>query len=98
ACVVLGAGSWGTALAIQLARVAQPTILWGRDAEHLEQLRHDRRNARYLPEAPFPAALTIEPDLATAVRAARDIVVSVPSHALRETLTTLAPLLNEHSR
>lgn len=98
ACVVLGAGSWGTALAIQLARVAQPTVLWGRDAVHLEQLRQDRRNARYLPEAPFPPALTIEPDLATAVRAARDIVVSVPSHALRETLSTLAPLLNEHSR
>lgn len=97
-CVVLGAGSWGTALAIQLARVAQPTVLWGRDAEHLQQLRQQRRNARYLPDAPFPPALSIEPDLAAAVSAARDIIVSVPSHALRETLRSVAPLLNADSR
>src|SRR5690606_6102945 len=96
ACVVLGAGSWGTALAIQLARVAQPTVLWGRDADHLEHLRQQRRNARYLPDAPFPTGLQIESDLATAVRCSRDIVVAVPSHALRETLQAVAPLLDAH--
>lgn len=85
-CTVLGAGSWGTALAIQLARDARPTVLWGRDRAHLADLARDRRNARYLPDAPLPASLRIEPDLATAVRSSRDVIIAVPSHALRATL------------
>jgi len=51
---VVGAGSWGTALAIQLARAGHPTYLWGRDGAQLEAMIRDRRNARYLPEARFP--------------------------------------------
>jgi glycerol-3-phosphate dehydrogenase (NAD(P)+) len=87
---VLGAGSWGTALAIQFARVG-PTTLWGRDRSHLADLARDRRNARYLPNAPFPDALTIESDLARVLTTHRDIVIAVPSHALRETLLEIAP-------
>src|SRR5512138_2814167 len=97
-CVVLGAGSWGTALAIQLARVALPTLLWGRDATHLAELQRDRRNARYLPDAPFPEQLRISPDLRTALQASRDVIVAVPSHALRGMLQEIAPHLRANAR
>ena len=96
-CVVLGAGSWGTALAIQLARVA-PTLLWGRDAKHLAELGRDRRNVRYLPEAPFPEPLRVEPDLQAALRASRDVIVAVPSHGLRGMLQEIASHLRSDAR
>lgn len=83
---VLGAGSWGTALAIQAARTGRATVLWGRDPAQLASLADERVNRRYLPDAPFPEALRIEPDLAAAVGASRDVLISVPSHALRELL------------
>jgi glycerol-3-phosphate dehydrogenase (NAD(P)+) len=95
---VVGAGSWGTALAIQCARAGHPTRLWGRDAGHLELLARDRRNVRYLPDAPFPDGLAIAPDLAAAVADIRDVLVVVPSHALRETLTRLQPHLRADAR
>ena len=95
---VLGAGSWGTALAIQFARASRPTALWGRDRAHLAELQRERRNARYLPEAAFPPALSIEPDLAAALRDSQDVLVAVPSHGLRETLTAAAPYLGKETR
>jgi glycerol-3-phosphate dehydrogenase (NAD(P)+) len=95
---VVGAGSWGTALAIQLARAGHPTYLWGRDTAQLEAMIRDRRNARYLPEARFPDALRVEADLASALRNARDALVAVPSHAFRAMLQTLAPLLHADTR
>ena len=58
--VVLGAGSWGTALAIQLARLSRPTVLWGRDPAHVAALARHRNNERYLPQAEFPDSLRVE--------------------------------------
>lgn len=95
---VVGAGSWGTALAIQCARAGHPTRLWGRDAAQLALLARDRRNARYLPDAPFPDDLAITPDLPVALSGVRDVLVVVPSHALRETLTQLRPHLADGAR
>ena len=63
---IIGAGSWGTALAIQFARAGRPTVLWGRAEDDPEKLARDRHNERYLPDAEFPADLTVEPDLARA--------------------------------
>ena len=83
---VLGAGSWGTALAIQLARAGRPVLLWGRGAAQLAACAAARRNERYLPEASFPPSLQIEPDLGRAVAAARDLLIVVPSHAFRSLL------------
>jgi glycerol-3-phosphate dehydrogenase (NAD(P)+) len=51
---VIGAGSWGTALAIQCARAGHPTRLWGRDAALIDAMRRARRNERYLPDAQYP--------------------------------------------
>jgi glycerol-3-phosphate dehydrogenase (NAD(P)+) len=95
---ILGAGSWGTALAIQFARTSRPTLLWGRDAEHMRELASTRSNERYLPNAAFPAALAIESDLVKALQVARDIVVAVPSHALRGLLQDIAPLRSRELR
>lgn len=88
-CAVLGAGSWGTALAIQFARTGRPTLLWGRDRAHLDELARERCNRRYLPDAPFPESLAIEPELSRAL-ASRDVLVAVPSHALRGMLQDIA--------
>jgi len=95
---VIGAGSWGTALAIQFARAERPTVLWGRAEDDPEKLARDRHNERYLPDAEFPADLTVEPDLARAVATANDILVVVPSSALRAVLTSLRPLLSPGAR
>lgn len=94
----LGAGSWGTALAIQLARNGVEVRLWGRDAEAINKLQAARENQRYLPGAALPPALVGEPDLAVAVAFAEDVLVTVPSHALRETLTGLQPHLRPGQR
>ncbi|HUY83460.1 MAG TPA: NAD(P)H-dependent glycerol-3-phosphate dehydrogenase [Steroidobacteraceae bacterium] len=95
---VVGAGSWGTALAIHLARSGHPTALWGRDHAGLAAMRAERRNHRYLPEAAFPDSLRVEPDLAAALAGARDVLVAVPSHAFRETLQALRPRLPDRAR
>jgi glycerol-3-phosphate dehydrogenase (NAD(P)+) len=89
---VVGAGSWGTALAIQFARAGHDTRLWGRAEDHLDRLQEDRENQQYLPGAAFPDALTVDPDLGRAVAAASIVLVVVPSHAFRAQLN----LLREH--
>jgi glycerol-3-phosphate dehydrogenase (NAD(P)+) len=95
---VIGAGSWGTALAILLAREGHPTHLWGRDAAQLEAMRGARRNLRYLPDAAFPEALQVAADLPAALRISRDALIAVPSHAFRATLTNIRPHLGAHTR
>jgi len=61
---VLGAGSWGTALAIQFARAGHPTRLWSRNASDAAAMRAERQNRRYLPDAQFPERLEIHDALA----------------------------------
>jgi glycerol-3-phosphate dehydrogenase (NAD(P)+) len=95
---VLGAGSWGTALAIQFARAGHPTRLWTRSAADADAMRAARQNARYLPDAKFPDAIEIHTDLVTSVRDAVAIIIAVPSHGLRELLVRLKPLLARDAR
>ncbi|TAL82377.1 MAG: NAD(P)-dependent glycerol-3-phosphate dehydrogenase [Rhodanobacter sp.] len=94
---ILGAGSWGTALAALTARNGVPTRLWGRDASALAAMADSRRNRRYLPDIELPQALDFEADLATAVRGAGIVLIVVPSHAFGAMLDELAPLLEEHT-
>ena len=95
---VLGAGSWGTALAIRLATNQNATCLWGHEAAFMAMLSRERQNPQYLPDFTFPDNLSIETRLAHAVQANRDLLIVVPSHAFREVLTKLAPYLDEKSR
>ncbi len=90
---VLGAGSYGTALALCFARNGNKTLLWGRDPEHVSQLQQQRTNHKYLPDSPFPDTLTVTSDLHSAVAASKHILVVVPSHAFVELLTGIQPVL-----
>lgn len=95
AVAVLGAGSFGTALAVHLARRGSPTLLWGRDPAKMQAMQEARVNAQYLPDCPFPVKLTAISDLHQAVSTAEDLLISTPSHTLRETLATIKPWLRE---
>ncbi|MDH3924464.1 MAG: NAD(P)-dependent glycerol-3-phosphate dehydrogenase [Xanthomonadales bacterium] len=90
---VLGAGSWGTALAMQLMRSGSGVILWDWDREHIEAIGAARCNERFLPDHPLPEGMLVEPDLETAVRAADEILIVVPSHAFAGVLQQISPWL-----
>jgi glycerol-3-phosphate dehydrogenase (NAD(P)+) len=95
---VIGAGSYGTALAFVLARNGNPTVLWGRDKEHVSTMRETRRNDKYLPDAVFPDALSVSANLKETIECAKDILVVVPSHAFKENLEAIKPFLNDQHR
>ncbi|GMV28005.1 MAG: glycerol-3-phosphate dehydrogenase [NAD(P)+] [Rhodanobacteraceae bacterium] len=89
---VLGAGSWGTALASLLARHGVHTTLWGRDAAAMRAMAETGRNARYLPQSALPASLHYSADLAASVADVDWVLVVTPSHAFRELVDTLSRL------
>jgi glycerol-3-phosphate dehydrogenase (NAD(P)+) len=91
---VLGAGSWGTALAVLLARNGYRTLFWGHDAARQARLAHERENARYLPGVRFPENLIIREDLLETVEEATHLLVVVPSHAFRATLDAIKARLS----
>ncbi|GAB3013411.1 NAD(P)H-dependent glycerol-3-phosphate dehydrogenase [Bowmanella dokdonensis] len=95
---VLGAGSYGTALAFCFARNGFPTTLWGRDQKQMAKMARDRVNERYLPGAAFPDALRIEVDLAKAIAASPNILVVVPSHGFAAMLKQIKPMLSPGHR
>lgn len=86
---VIGAGSWGTALAMQLARNGHTTLLWGRNAEQMAQMRDQRCNPRYLPDLAFPPALQVEADLKVLLQRCERLLVVVPSHVFRQSLEAI---------
>ncbi|HIL92048.1 MAG TPA: NAD(P)-dependent glycerol-3-phosphate dehydrogenase [Cycloclasticus sp.] len=88
---VLGAGSWGTAMAIMMARAGHHVTLWGHDPIHIEKLRHDGSNVEFLPGTDFPNTLTASDDLQQTVTEHRFLMLAVPSHAFRETLLKCKP-------
>ena len=90
---VLGAGSWGTALAVHLARCGHGVRLWARDAAFVDELCARRVNGRYLPEIPLPDSISPTASLGTALAGARFVVVAVPSHGLRAVVRSSLPHL-----
>jgi glycerol-3-phosphate dehydrogenase (NAD(P)+) len=88
---VLGAGSWGTALAALAVRTGHEVVLWGRDAEVVAAIRAGHQNPRYLPGIELPDALRATTDIAAAVAGADLVLVVVPSHAFVETVRALVP-------
>jgi len=96
---VVGAGSWGTALALQLARGGSDVRLGGvMELELLDEMAAAGENARYLPGVSFPSNLNAFRNIEECLDGARDILLVVPSHGLRATLTTIQPLLDDRSR
>ena len=90
---MIGSGSWGTALAIHLARVGHDVRLWGRDPSLVAEMNARRANAVYLPDVLFPARVRATDDLADAVRGAGLVVSAVPSHGTRAVIRAAAPHL-----
>jgi len=87
---VIGAGAWGTALALVIQQNGHAVTLWGRQPEHLDSLRQLGENQRYLPGITLPKDLAFEADLARSVSQAEGLVLSVPSRSLRDVSSALS--------
>ena len=92
---VIGAGSWGTALAVHLARSGRPAVLWARDPALAERLAARRENAAYLPGCALPDGLEVTHDLRRALRDAALVLFVVPAQASRAVYREAAPHLAE---
>ena len=90
-CAVLGAGIWGTALAVQLARAGHDTVIWDRNPERCEHMNAEHRNPRYLRDVSLPHSLRAVPSLSAACEHAELLVPVLPSHALRSVIRRAAP-------
>ncbi len=90
---ILGAGSWGTTLAVVLSRAGRAVTLWGRDAAHVAELAARRENARYLPGVRIPDDVRCTASLEEAVAAADRVIVAVPSQGVRALAARLATLV-----
>lgn len=95
---ILGAGSYGTALAICFARKGIPTTLWGRGADKVALMASARENAAYLPGCSFPESLQVTNDLELALNNVDNVVLVVPSHSFSSMLKQAQPLLKENAR
>ena len=93
---ILGAGSWGTALALLAARNGCKTLLWGHNKEQIAIMAKLRKNQRYLPNHPFPENLSVTADIAEIGVFSDLILVCVPSHAFKNTLIQLKPHVSSH--
>ncbi len=89
AVTVLGAGSYGTALAICLARNGHPIRLWGRNSDAIKQIAKSRTNQQYLPDVKLPETLSLETDLSLALSDTPIVLLVVPSHAFSDTLNAI---------
>jgi len=88
---VLGAGSWGSALAMQMARNGKRCTLWARSADHIETMRAAGCNERFLPGIPFPSKLVLESSLERVLETSEEIMLAAPSHAFVDLLKKIQP-------
>ncbi len=94
---VLGAGSWGTALAVHLARIGHDVRLWARDPALVDDMRIRRANAVYLPDVTFPDTLSVTHVIEDAVAGTGLVVSAVPSHGCRGVMRAAAPFMMPHA-
>lgn len=90
---ILGAGSWGTALAVHLARAGQAVRIWSVEAPIIAEMRDRRANAVYLPDVSVPEAVVPTTELDDALHGASIVVAVVPSHAMRSVAQAARPFL-----
>lgn len=91
--LVMGAGAWGTALAMAMARNHHKVWLWGRSDTQRLTMREQRCNEHYLPGQPFPESLEVVDDLQQAILGCKHVMISLPSHAFAEALSMLVQQL-----
>jgi glycerol-3-phosphate dehydrogenase (NAD(P)+) len=94
AVAVLGAGSWGTALAVHLSRVGHDVHLWARDQTIVSDMAARRANVVYLPDVTLPMSIEVTHDLARALDGTVLVICAVPSHGCRAVLRRAAPYLS----
>ena len=92
---IIGAGSWGTALAVMAARAGHEVQLWSRDCDLVSSINHQRLNSRYLTSVQVPPSVSASNDIVAVLDQAEQVLFAAPSHAARELLTSLAPHLHE---
>jgi glycerol-3-phosphate dehydrogenase (NAD(P)+) len=92
---VIGAGSWGTAIAILLAGKEYHVNLWARTPAVAINMQQQRENVQYLAGVTFPEALVVTSDLASAVSGAAVVVIATPTHGVRDTLRSMLPYIRE---
>lgn len=95
---VLGAGSFGTALAILLAKNGQSVRLWGHEPNHVKELQARQSNERYLPGIALPNAISLYTELAATLQDIQDILIVVPSKAFADVLKQIKPLVDQQVR
>lgn len=95
---VLGAGSWGTALAMLLGQNKHQVNLWSHNVEHARAMQQARENNHYLAGLTFPETLNVSADLEATFEDATNILIVVPSHAFRETLEKIKPFISTSHR
>lgn len=95
AAAILGAGSWGTALAMQIARCGHRAVLWGRDPACIEAMRAARSNERFLPGLKIPDGVEPEGSLQRAVGSSEELIVAVPSQAFTAVVESLSAHMRE---
>ena len=95
---VIGTGSWGTALAIHLARNGYQVNLWGKFQDEVDAIISTKRNDRYLPGIAIPDNITACTDIVAALKDVRDILIVVPSHVFHSTLQLIKPYLHSNTR
>lgn len=92
---IVGAGSWGTALAVMAARAGHQVCLWSRNEAVIDSINQQRTNSRYLVSTPIPSNVTATGDLPEVLKAASMVLLAAPSHAARELLALMSPLLDQ---
>jgi len=95
---LLGAGSWGSALAILIARNGRDVVLWSNDDTQVAAMQEQRCNAGFFPDIEFPASLSVSADLGLVLESCGDIMVAVPSEAFRSVLALCQPLMRVDAR
>jgi glycerol-3-phosphate dehydrogenase (NAD(P)+) len=94
---VLGAGSWGTALAVHLGRVGHDVRLWARDRSFADEMASRRANAVYLPDVVFPESVSVTASIDRAVEGVALVICAVPSHGARAVVRLAAPHMVDHA-
>jgi glycerol-3-phosphate dehydrogenase (NAD(P)+) len=94
---ILGAGSWGTALAVHAARDGRDVRLWARDGAVADEIVRVRRNPRYLSDILLPDGVRATSSLDTALSGAHFVMIAVPTHAVRGVVREAAPLLADRA-